>query len=161
MFPGGRPPSIFGAKKLNFCVRDGNRCILLAIITSSSSKSPSLITKFVYKFCLSLRNFSSQNETHGFVLYYKSFPKLLLLFPQNYRFAGALIYNLLFAPLKSKLTVLICVFSFNVCIEWRRVSFLTHFRSSPRPISIGQLNMLPYLHLRPIYHIVYVGSYFF
>ena len=33
MFPGGRPPSIFGAKKLNFCVRDGNRCDLLAIAT--------------------------------------------------------------------------------------------------------------------------------
>ena len=33
------------------------------------------------------------------------------------------------------------------------------FRSSPRPISIGQLNALPHLHLRPINHIVYVGSY--
>ena len=32
-------------------------------------------------------------------------------------------------------------------------------RSSPRPISIGQLNTLLYLHLRPINHIVYVGSY--
>ena len=60
-------------------------------------------------------------------------------------------------------------------IEKRKVrSFLTHnivhktlallpmsFRSSPRPISIGQLNVLPHLHLRPINHIVYVGSYFF
>ena len=42
-----------------------------------------------------------------------------------------------------------------------RYSLITNLyvRSSPRPISIGQLNMLPYLHLRPIYHIVYVGSY--
>ena len=32
-------------------------------------------------------------------------------------------------------------------------------RSSPRPISIGQLNALPHLHLRPINHIVYMGSY--
>ncbi len=32
-------------------------------------------------------------------------------------------------------------------------------RSSPRPISIGQLNMLPCLHLRPINHVVYMGSY--
>ena len=42
-----------------------------------------------------------------------------------------------------------------------RSSCLLHklFRSSPRPISIGQLNTLPHLHLRPINHIVYVGSY--
>ena len=42
---------------------------------------------------------------------------------------------------------------------------LTHFssfcflRSSPRPISINQLNVSPHLHLWPINHIVYVGSY--
>ena len=33
-FPGGRPPSIIGAKELNYCVRDGNRCDLLAIVTA-------------------------------------------------------------------------------------------------------------------------------
>ena len=32
-FPGSFPPSIIGAKELNFCVRDGNRCDLLAIVT--------------------------------------------------------------------------------------------------------------------------------
>ena len=32
-FPGSRPPSIISAKELNFCVRDGNRCDLLAIVT--------------------------------------------------------------------------------------------------------------------------------
>ena len=32
--PGGRPPSTIGAKELNFCVRNGNRCILFAIITT-------------------------------------------------------------------------------------------------------------------------------
>ena len=31
--PGGRPPSTISAKELNFCVRYGNRCALLAIIT--------------------------------------------------------------------------------------------------------------------------------
>ena len=62
-------------------------------------------------------------------------------------------------------------FFFLPCFHWIEKSksfFLTHFlliwilnllRSSPRPISIGQLNMLPCLHLRPIYHIVYVGPY--
>ena len=38
-------------------------------------------------------------------------------------------------------------------------SFSIFFWSSPRPISINQLNMSPCLHLWPIYHIVYVGSY--
>ena len=33
-FPGGLPPSIISAKELNFCVRYGNRCILLAIVTA-------------------------------------------------------------------------------------------------------------------------------
>ena len=33
------------------------------------------------------------------------------------------------------------------------------FRSSPRPISIGQLNTLLRLHFRPINHVVYMGSY--
>ena len=31
--PGGHPPSTISAKELNFCVRNGNRCILYAIIT--------------------------------------------------------------------------------------------------------------------------------
>ena len=35
------------------------------------------------------------------------------------------------------------------------------FRSSPRPISISKLNTLLYLHLRPIYLVVFKGSYFF
>ena len=33
--PGGRPPSTISAQELNFCVRNGNRCILFAIITKS------------------------------------------------------------------------------------------------------------------------------
>ena len=34
-FPGSCPPSIISAKELNYCVRDGNRCILFAIVTGS------------------------------------------------------------------------------------------------------------------------------
>ena len=34
IFPGGHPPSIFDAKELNFCVRNGNRWILLAFATA-------------------------------------------------------------------------------------------------------------------------------
>ena len=36
-----------------------------------------------------------------------------------------------------------------------------HCRSSPRVISIGQLNALPHLHLRPINHVVYMDPYSF
>ena len=36
-FPGSFPPSIIGAKELNYCVRDGNRCDLLAIVTGFSA----------------------------------------------------------------------------------------------------------------------------
>ena len=31
--------------------------------------------------------------------------------------------------------------------------------SSPRPISIGQLNTLLHFHIRPINHVVFMGSY--
>ena len=57
----------------------------------------------------------------------------------------------------------------NVCLKLNQkkfqrtnllsVLFFFLVRSSPRPISIGQLSTLPHLHLRPINHIVYVGSY--
>ena len=40
-FPGGSPPSIIGAKELNYCVRDGNRCDLLAIATAFLRVVPS------------------------------------------------------------------------------------------------------------------------
>ena len=33
IFPGSFPPSIVGSAKLNFCVRDGNRCSLRDIVT--------------------------------------------------------------------------------------------------------------------------------
>ena len=51
MFPGGRPPSIFSAKKLNYCVRNGNRCDLLAITTDlflSPSKFESHLNRAGY-----------------------------------------------------------------------------------------------------------------
>ena len=38
--------------------------------------------------------------------------------------------------------------------------FLVLLWLSPRFISIGQLNTLLYLHLQPIYHVVYMESYY-
>ena len=41
-----------------------------------------------------------------------------------------------------------------------RFNFFFLLWLSPRFISIGQLNTLLHLHLQPIYHIVYVESYY-
>ena len=38
ILPGSHPPSTFDAKELNFCVRDGNRCGLFAIVTKQINK---------------------------------------------------------------------------------------------------------------------------
>jgi hypothetical protein len=40
------------------------------------------------------------------------------------------------------------------------IAFFIKLWLSPRFISIGQLNILLYLHLQPIYHIVFVESYY-
>ena len=52
-FPGSFPPSIIGAGELNFCVRDGNRCILSAIVTGLIS-SPDLWNKSLVAFMLAI-----------------------------------------------------------------------------------------------------------
>ena len=48
-------------------------------------------------------------------------------------------------------------FSSSINSYYKNVLFLW---LSPRFISIGQLNTLLHLHLQPIYHIVYVESYY-
>ena len=57
--PGGCPPSTISAQELNFCVRNGNRCILFAIIT-----------KFIFYF----------SSTSIILTFLKSFVKCFLLF---------------------------------------------------------------------------------
>ena len=53
------------------------------------------------------------------------------------------------------------VFSLSKCKDFIVKSFsLILLRSSPRPISIGQLHTLLRFHLRPIYLVVFKGSYF-
>ena len=56
-FPGSFPPSIIGARELNCCVRDGNRCILSAIVTGFSSLNW-MSTKLEYDHWLSVRPIS-------------------------------------------------------------------------------------------------------
>ena len=45
IFPGSCPPSIFDAKELNYCVRNGNRWDLLAMTTGLVGKVPSKLNK--------------------------------------------------------------------------------------------------------------------
>ena len=97
-FPGSCPPSIISAKELNYCVRDGNRCSLFAIVTGFA---PDLIRADL-KVLYTLKN-------------------------EQYQ---------------------------NIYVTWN------HW-SSVRPISIGQLNTLLCVHLRPINVIVSHGSYHF
>ena len=72
-FPGGRPPSIVSAEKLNYCVRNGNRCDLLAIATEVSSKSD-LFANFVLL------------DKTRYTVDFSSFPKSAF----HWRFLGAL-----------------------------------------------------------------------
>ena len=47
-FPGSCPPSIISAKKLNYCVRNGNRCDLLAIATEYMSITLRCVDSFLF-----------------------------------------------------------------------------------------------------------------
>ena len=70
IFPGSRPPSIFGACELNFCVRDGNRWTLTAINTNFvDGSSPSL--------CQS----ASRSNSFCILAHKPAFVKPLLSFP--------------------------------------------------------------------------------
>ena len=57
IFPGRLQPSIVGEKKLNFCVRDENRWILLSIVTKNCITSAfARITKFKFSSSIKLHN---------------------------------------------------------------------------------------------------------
>ena len=67
--PGSFPPSTIGAKELNFCVRNGNRCILLAIVTKLFLTT-SIIISFVYIFVkyFGINTFKTKQHINGQVL---------------------------------------------------------------------------------------------
>ena len=70
-FPGSRPPSIIGAKELNYCVRYGNRCDLPAIVTGSLNSQPDLLRKSCGILQLKVRYLQNQivkwdeTDSHG------------------------------------------------------------------------------------------------
>ena len=83
--------------------------------------------------------------------------------PLSYRGWFSFLYSLSFygnlqkEPLWSSLSdaFFLCTFKTTHCF----LTFSNLLRSSLRPISFCQLNMLPCLHLRPIYLVVFKGSY--
>ena len=138
IFPCRLQQSIVGASELNFCVRYENRWILTAIVTAMvyiqvSLYISSLRVNLVYSFFrpLSISLHSSLTTAQKF-------------FPLK-----------LFVPLSPWLISIQLRFVF--LIKFASLSFL---RSSPRPISIGQLNTSLYLHPRPIKLVVFKWSYY-
>ena len=150
ILPGSRPPSTFCVKELNYCVRNGNRCDLLTIITGEAWRF-TLYHAFAF-----LKGFAFRRDSTSII-------KTLSLFcdfSPSTGFRHIYIKPFGIIPLFVSKTEREIVRSVN---SHSLLTYLTsnqfYFRSSPRPISISQLNMLPYLHLWPINHIVYVGSY--
>ena len=84
----GQPPTTIGAKKLNFCVRHGNRCILLAIATTlftwviDSLKTGIEKYHFSESFWLSPRSISI-SPLH-ISLYFHFWPIYLIIFQGSY-----------------------------------------------------------------------------
>ena len=86
-FPGSLPPSIISAKELNFCVRYGNRCDLLAIVTAYSCSSfhpatvllltRSSVTYLSMLLPLSLARLASESKSIAILF------EFALLHPQN------------------------------------------------------------------------------
>ena len=129
-FPGSFPPSIIGAKELNYCVRDGNRCILPAIVTGFLARLFTVLLRHVSCFAVLTYPSTLRSSTFTFLaLQRKSFAILKLQ---------------IFVPSKLK--------------SIKPYIYPNHW-SSFRPISIGQLNISLCLHLRPINVIVSHGSY--
>ena len=126
MLPVGGPTSTFGAGKLNFCVRNGNRWILSAMVTAMV-----YITLFRAEYIYIV---SEDSQLHS------------RLFKQRIFFQGSCARKtVVFVSKDSRIP---------------KYLFLIVLRSSPRPISIGQLNTLLHLHFRPINLVVCKGSYY-
>ena len=171
IFPGRLQPSIFCTGELNFCVRNGNRCDLSVIVTRninllsgilpqlrfhillSQNATASSRSQHCEQCCLTPSKLYNDNSATDYVCY--SFQRTILVFnhltflaflPIRFRYFGwcapSCFHNLLAS-----------------CFRMTARFCKQNLWSSPRPISIGQLNVLPHLHLRPINLVVYKGSY--
>ena len=121
-------------KKLNFCVRHGNRCILLAIATtlmrtlrSQNWLSLLLLALPMTRICSSKRAPSRRN------LRIRTLTAMAKERPSR---SGPLMLRFLIATARA--------------LTWL----------SPRPISTGPLHASLHFHFQPIYLIIFQGSYF-
>ena len=134
--PGRFQPSTISVLRLNFCVRDGNRWVPQAIVTGKERGSRLLLprgTWYVPSLLLPPSWYRQSAVTHGLLTSLFGFRLQLLGFapskPHRLEFPFRL--TMASGPLLHTLRFLI----FNQFI-----------RSSPRPISIIKLHVLPHFH---------------
>ena len=138
--PGRCQPSTISAKRLNFCVRYGNRWIPLAIITGNLSVcSPSLsrssLMSLDFRLLTSVPRVLLRLFSHTFTTAQPRVPQYEFLL-----FASSFFSLPRFSPLPRSLPLTSPLRSFASA---PRCSFL---RLSPRPISIIKLHTLPHFH---------------
>ena len=131
IFPGRRQPSIFGTSELNFCVRNGNRWTLTVINTNYS-----------------IDHRKEDGDPWGNRTPVSGVRGLRL----NRLTNGPFLHGPIAAPWKPN--------------RGRkrgkgRLRLPALSRLSPRVISTSQLNVLPHVHLWPIYDVVYIDPYSF
>ena len=141
--PGTCVPSTIGAGELNCCVRNGNRWGLSAIITRkllSFCQNPALCFKAV-----------KHSRFLTWILLSCAWYRLSWA-----RYAGSFFISLLDEHCPERTFLLSVLFFENYTVS---VMLRFIFRSSPRPISTGQLLALLPFHTRPIYQFVFLVSY--
>ena len=153
----GDPLTTIGVTKLNFCVRNGNRCDLYAIITTLSGRRDSNPRPPPWQGGVLPLNYFRKNAwqlptlARGDPLTTIGVTKLNFCVRNGNRCSLCAIATTLFCEnlVLSKLD--------NIFIS-ENATFLTWL--SPRPISNGPLHTSPYFHFHPIYLIISQGSYF-
>ena len=142
------PASTFGVKELNFCVRNGNRWDLFAIITAMVISIAFRQTIYFFSYVL----FPA--------LFQANFKNVSSSFQKTNNYIAKLHFSFSYQPFFLCVLVKIIDIFFIIRKDFvysSPLSFLS--RSSPRPISIGQLRTLLHLHSRPINLVVYKESY--
>lgn len=116
--PGRVQPSTFGTERLNFCVRDGNRCDPLVIATGNCE-----LVLLLFSFLFSVSAFASVS--------FLRFPgaRCFLAFPFPLHPDNCIWNDSSFSGLFQLVSF------FRTCVQ-----------SSPRPISIIKLHLLPNFH---------------
>ena len=135
ILPGSYPPSTFGAGRLYCCVRYGNRCGPSAIVAR-------LIDLLNYNCIKHEANNNDHATSDCFSIHFSVSVRIgadrdTCLIPQRTRL-----------KMSAEATHTSAIIQNNIVYK---------LGSRPRSISTGQLHMLPYFHIQPIYLVVYQG----